>query len=152
MMKLPFFRVIARSNAIREQTYLAAAAVGVSSTFGTPIGGLLFSIEVTAVYYFIYNYWKSAVSALVGAVVFYLYQGSDFLSLFYTSLPLYAYSTLRTCRHCRCRCCPGTTGHARPRGPLMPVRDGGGGGGAQSCSRSSRSASSSDWPAHCWCA
>jgi H+/Cl- antiporter ClcA len=37
----------------------ASVAVGVTSSFGAPIGGTLFSIEVTATYYFVNNLWKT---------------------------------------------------------------------------------------------
>jgi len=38
----------------------------VSSTFASPIGGVLFSIEVTTNYYEISNYWKSFMAAVAG--------------------------------------------------------------------------------------
>lgn len=37
----------------------AAVAAGVTATFGAPIGGVLFSIEVTSTYYFVSNFWKT---------------------------------------------------------------------------------------------
>jgi H+/Cl- antiporter ClcA len=37
----------------------AAVAAGVTATFGAPIGGVLFSIEVTSTYYFVSNLWKA---------------------------------------------------------------------------------------------
>lgn len=37
----------------------ASVAVGVTATFGAPIGGVLFSIEVTSTYYFVSNLWKT---------------------------------------------------------------------------------------------
>lgn len=45
------------------------AAVGVSSNFGAPIGGVLFSIEVTAAYFVVPLYWKCFFTAVTGAVV-----------------------------------------------------------------------------------
>ena len=41
-------------------------AVAVSCTFASPIGGVLFSIEVTTNYYEISNYWKSFMAAVAG--------------------------------------------------------------------------------------
>ena len=48
LLKIPFFRRIGQNEARRLQMLAAAAAVGVSCNFGAPIGGVLFSIEVTA--------------------------------------------------------------------------------------------------------
>lgn len=69
---VPFFRSIANENDSRRMEFLAAAcAVGVASTFGSPVGGVLFSIEVTASGYFaVRNYWRGFFSAVVGAVTF----------------------------------------------------------------------------------
>ena len=41
------FPVIRRSKPLRMQMLAVGCAVGVSSTFGAPIGGVLFSLEVT---------------------------------------------------------------------------------------------------------
>ncbi|KNC69918.1 hypothetical protein SARC_17564, partial [Sphaeroforma arctica JP610] len=49
-----------------EQMMSAGVSVGVSSTFGTPIGGVMFSIEVTSVYYLISTYGKCVVAAVAG--------------------------------------------------------------------------------------
>jgi len=51
MLRLPVFHELASSVALRKQILAAACAVGVSSTFGAPIGGVLFSIEVTGTYF-----------------------------------------------------------------------------------------------------
>ena len=68
----------------------AACAVGVACCFGAPIGGVLFSIEVTyrylhylyyllyylqylqvtSVYFAVRNYWRGFFSAVVAAIVF----------------------------------------------------------------------------------
>ncbi|KAH7488834.1 hypothetical protein KRP22_008528 [Phytophthora ramorum] len=53
----------------RIQLLAAACAVGVSSLFSSPIGGVLFSMEVTATYYLMSNYVKAFVSAVSGAVM-----------------------------------------------------------------------------------
>jgi hypothetical protein len=47
--------------------FAASAAVGVSSAFNAPVGGLLFSIELTSTYYLVTNYGKSFVAATAGA-------------------------------------------------------------------------------------
>ncbi|ELU02185.1 hypothetical protein CAPTEDRAFT_218810 [Capitella teleta] len=58
-------------NESRSSEMLAAAcAVGVACTFAAPIGGVLFSIEVTATYFAVRNYWRGFYSAVCGAFVF----------------------------------------------------------------------------------
>jgi len=76
----------------------AACAVGVSSTFRSPIGGVLFSIEVTSTYYMVANYWKgflAAISALLMShlidVVVTLDTEVQFLPTFYVDYPSEAY-------------------------------------------------------------
>jgi H+/Cl- antiporter ClcA len=44
--QLPLFASILNSKPLRMQMLAVGCAVGVSSTFGAPIGGVLFSIEV----------------------------------------------------------------------------------------------------------
>lgn len=46
----------------------ASVAVGVSSTFAATIGGVLFSIEITTLYYDVGNYFKAFVAAISGTV------------------------------------------------------------------------------------
>jgi len=59
------------ANESRNSEMLAAAcAVGVACCFGSPIGGVLFSIEVTSVYFAVRNYWRGFFAAVIGAIVF----------------------------------------------------------------------------------
>lgn len=55
-----------------QQLLAAACAIGVAANFGSPFGGLLFSIEVTSTYYPIRNYYYSFVCALSGSFIFLL--------------------------------------------------------------------------------
>ena len=48
----------------------AAIAVGVAATFGAPIGGVLFSIELSTNVYNIHNLWKALYSATIAVVIF----------------------------------------------------------------------------------
>ena len=48
----------------------AAVAVGVACCFGSPIGGVLFSIEVTSVLFSVRNYWRGFFAAVCGATMF----------------------------------------------------------------------------------
>lgn len=59
LLRLPLFEQIRRSDDLTHHVLSAACAVGVTATFGTPIGGVLFSIEVTTSYYVTSNYWRA---------------------------------------------------------------------------------------------
>eukprot|EP01104_Vermistella_antarctica_P002063 TRINITY_DN1221_c0_g1_i4.p1 TRINITY_DN1221_c0_g1~~TRINITY_DN1221_c0_g1_i4.p1 ORF type:complete len:901 (-),score=195.46 TRINITY_DN1221_c0_g1_i4:19-2610(-) len=65
----PLFQSIRLNEALRQQMLAAAVAVGVAATFGSPIGGTLFSIEVTSTYYPIRNYWYATFGAVIGALM-----------------------------------------------------------------------------------
>lgn len=58
LLALRSFRRLKESRLLHVDLLAAACAVGVSSTFGAPIGGVLFSIEVTASVYRTSSYWK----------------------------------------------------------------------------------------------
>ncbi|EYB85745.1 hypothetical protein Y032_0292g1595 [Ancylostoma ceylanicum] len=61
----------AYANESRSHELLAAGcAVGVACTFSTPIGGVLFSIEVTSAYFAVRNYWRGFFAALCAATTF----------------------------------------------------------------------------------
>ena len=68
----------------RKQMLSAACAGGLASVFGAPIGGVLFSIEVTSTYYPVSNYWTAFCCACVGSTMTRIFQ-----SLSPTSLLLY---------------------------------------------------------------
>uniref|UniRef100_A0A8C4S555 Chloride channel protein n=1 Tax=Erpetoichthys calabaricus TaxID=27687 RepID=A0A8C4S555_ERPCA len=57
-----------------EQHYLdflvSACAVGVGCCFAAPIGGVLFSIEVTSTYFAVRNYWRGFFAATFSAFIF----------------------------------------------------------------------------------
>lgn len=59
LTKLKIFSDIRNNHSLRKQMLAASVAVGVTSSFGAPIGGTLFSIEVTATYYFVSNLWRT---------------------------------------------------------------------------------------------
>lgn len=46
---------------------------GVAATFCAPIGGVLFSVEVTTVFFAVRNYWRGFFAACCGATVWRLY-------------------------------------------------------------------------------
>lgn len=69
MFRMRCFGAIRRSKPLRLQMLAVGCAVGVSSTFGAPIGGVLFSIEVTATYFLVPLYWRCFFAATVSAIV-----------------------------------------------------------------------------------
>lgn len=64
------FKSIKMNQARRTEMLAAACAVGVASDFGAPIGGLLFSIEVTSTYFAVRSYWRGFFASVVAAFVF----------------------------------------------------------------------------------
>jgi chloride channel 3/4/5 len=73
-MKLNFFSRIAGNDAERRQILAAACAAGVSSVFGAPFGGVIFSVEVTASYFPVGNLWKSIFTALCASALFSIWR------------------------------------------------------------------------------
>jgi chloride channel 2 len=60
-----------RSNkTLMHQFLTAAVAVGVTCTFGAPIGGVLFSIEVSSTSFTVANLWKSFFASTVTVLCF----------------------------------------------------------------------------------
>lgn len=58
-----------RKNEARKREVLSAAsAAGISVAFGSPIGGVLFSLEQLSYYFPDKTMWQSFVSAMVAAV------------------------------------------------------------------------------------
>ncbi|KAF1325805.1 Inositol polyphosphate 5-phosphatase, partial [Globisporangium splendens] len=96
LLRMPLFEQIRRSQDLTHHVLAAACAVGVTATFGTPIGGVLFSIEVTTTYYVTSNYWRAFFSSVVGVVVFRilnsLMDGNN-VSLFTTTFAVLPYKS-----------------------------------------------------------
>ncbi|KAM9299542.1 chloride channel protein ClC-Kb [Gastrophryne carolinensis] len=53
-----------------HEMLVAGAAVGVSTVFGAPISGVLFSIEVMSSHFAVRNYWRGFFAATCGAFMF----------------------------------------------------------------------------------
>ena len=70
LAQLPLFKFIFNSQELMTQMLSVAAGCGVAANFGAPIGGLLFSIEATATYYPVRNYWYSTLSSIIASIVF----------------------------------------------------------------------------------
>ena len=77
----------------RNSDILAAGtAVGIAACFAAPVGGMLFSIEVTSTYFAVRHYWRRYLAALWGAIMFRLLAVATtndvtFTPLFATSFP-----------------------------------------------------------------
>lgn len=52
------------------QIMACACAVGLASSFGTPIGGVLYALETTASFYLVPTFWKCVLATLAGSLVF----------------------------------------------------------------------------------
>lgn len=59
LSKSKFFDRIGHDNILKRQMLAASVAAGVTATFTAPIGGVLFSIEVTTTYYLVNDMWKA---------------------------------------------------------------------------------------------
>ncbi|XP_066974036.1 chloride channel protein 2-like isoform X15 [Macrobrachium rosenbergii] len=64
------FKGIYENESRNSEMLAAACAVGVACSFAAPIGGVLFSIEVTSVYFAVRNYWRGFFAAVCGAMMF----------------------------------------------------------------------------------
>uniref|UniRef100_A0A5S6QA36 Chloride channel protein n=1 Tax=Trichuris muris TaxID=70415 RepID=A0A5S6QA36_TRIMR len=67
---IDLFTDTTETGKLSKEMLAAACAVGVSSTYGAPIGGVLFSIEVTSVFFPLRNYWRCFLASLCSAIVF----------------------------------------------------------------------------------
>ena len=59
LSKCRYFKDIYTNQSLKKQMLGASVAAGISATFGAPIGGVLYSIEVTSTYYMVSNLWKA---------------------------------------------------------------------------------------------
>jgi len=87
------FQGIFENESRNTEMLAAACAVGVGSCFASPVGGVLFSIEVTTTYFAVRNYWRGFFGAVCGATFFRLlavwFQKSDTLTaLFLTNFTM----------------------------------------------------------------
>ena len=52
----------------------ASVGAGVTASFGTPVGGVLFSIEVTSSFYMVSNLWRGFFVSIVTIISFKLFN------------------------------------------------------------------------------
>ena len=82
LMRLPIFRHLRTQDSKRLEMMACACASGVSGSFGTAFGGVLFSIEFTASAYSVRTLPKAFLTSAVAMLVFFFLGASDQLSLF----------------------------------------------------------------------
>lgn len=79
--RIAAFRHLRESTPLLQQLYSSAAAVGVASAVRAPIGGLLFSVEVTSVSYEVSSYWKGFWAVASGTALVYFIDQDQFFFL-----------------------------------------------------------------------
>ena len=69
LMQVQSFHRIKEDSSKYLEMLACACAAAVSATFGTPFGGVLFSVEVTSTFYMVRNLPRSFFAAIVGTVM-----------------------------------------------------------------------------------
>uniref|UniRef100_A0A3Q2EIA8 Chloride channel, voltage-sensitive 1a n=2 Tax=Cyprinodon variegatus TaxID=28743 RepID=A0A3Q2EIA8_CYPVA len=67
---MSFFSGVYQNPYCYTDILTVGCAVGVGCCFGTPLGGVLFSIEVTSTYFAVRNYWRGYFAATFSAFIF----------------------------------------------------------------------------------
>jgi chloride channel 2 len=100
---IPYFSAIRKNERLLRQMLAAAVSAGVTATFGAPIGGVLFGIEITSTYYMVNNMWRSFACSVVCVVIdqFYtltkeeeMFQGTGFQDDFDSFWVIFSYCVL----------------------------------------------------------
>lgn len=65
-----YFEIFKKSEFQKKQILTSAVSAGVVSTFGTPYGGIVFSIELCTSVYLLSNLYKGFVCATIGSFLF----------------------------------------------------------------------------------
>jgi len=82
LFKIKQFSKISNSTSIRNNMIAAAAAAGITLALGTPLGGVVFSIEVGHTIYIVSNIWKAFFCAVMCIFVSKLLQFNEIIQLF----------------------------------------------------------------------
>jgi H+/Cl- antiporter ClcA len=77
LMKISYFSEINKSNSSKNNMLAAATAAGITLALGTPLGGVLFSIECTASIYIVSNIWKSFFCSVICIFVSKAFRGAQ---------------------------------------------------------------------------
>jgi len=64
------YKELQKNKTLRHQFLTAAVAVGVTCTFGAPIGGVLFAIEVSTSTFTVSNLWKAFFASTITVLCF----------------------------------------------------------------------------------
>lgn len=89
------FKSICQIPGMRRQLLSAAVGAGVTSTFGAPLGGALFSIEVTSTYFTVSSLWKTFWCTAITYLCFSAFHSLKLVHLFdYTALPRFYLSPM----------------------------------------------------------
>ncbi|XP_035386761.1 chloride channel protein 1 [Electrophorus electricus] len=67
---MSIFTGVYENSAHVQDLLICACAVGVATCFAAPVGGVLFSIEVTSTYFAVRNYWRGFFAATFSAFIF----------------------------------------------------------------------------------
>ena len=76
------YKQLEENKSLRHQFLTAAVAVGVTSTFGAPIGGVLFAIEVSSSTFTVSNLYKSFFAATLTVLCFKSVGNLSFAAVF----------------------------------------------------------------------
>lgn len=74
LMKLNYFQKINKSTSLKTNMLSVACAAGITLALGSPLGGVLFSIESTSSIYIVSNIWKAFFSAVICILVSKLFR------------------------------------------------------------------------------
>ncbi|XP_026111594.1 chloride channel protein 2-like [Carassius auratus] len=67
---MSLFSSIYKNEARNKEMLTVGCAVGIGCCFASPIGGALFSLEITSMFFVARNYWRGFLSATFGAFIF----------------------------------------------------------------------------------
>lgn len=70
LSKFRWFRRLHSQKSFRKQILSAAGGIGLTATFGTPIGGCLYSIEILTTFFPVGAFWKTFLCSFICALVF----------------------------------------------------------------------------------
>ena len=70
LLQLRVFERIRKTKGMALDIMAASSSLGVAANFGAPLGGIMFSIEVTSTYYATRTYWFAAATASIGGLIF----------------------------------------------------------------------------------
>ena len=60
---------------LRMQMLSAACSLGPAAVFGAPVGGVFFSIEVTATFFYVHSLWKGILCAVSAKIAHSYFRG-----------------------------------------------------------------------------